>query len=234
MVPAACQTPPPNAVKNFVWKSGRCIRIGEEHCEPGFTLKDGQCVSVANPDCGDLVFNGKAGVHGKPICPEATYLDGERCSSIHEPQCPQGFKFDGEKCSAYQTPQCPSGSDFDKATQDCISTKTPECPSNQRFNGKHCAIITGQYMEFEYCPTESYEKECRRTPLGVACDGVQSQKQQDQTPQGNPGNPQGQGNIPGVNLQPNIDSNPGQWQERPQYGTGTQGSQGWAQQPAAV
>jgi hypothetical protein len=35
-----------------------------------------------------------------------------------------------------------------------------------------------------------------------------------------------------VSQQPIIGSNPGQWQEHPQYGIGNQGSQGWGQQSA--
>lgn len=58
----------PQCPKTFSWKGDKCVRIVEEYCELGYILKDGQCISGAIPNCGNLIFNGKACVDGHPHC----------------------------------------------------------------------------------------------------------------------------------------------------------------------
>lgn len=165
----------PICPKSFSWKGDKCLRIVEEHCEPGYILKDGQCVSSAIPDCGNLIFNGKAYIGGQPRCPEGSYLEGESCLSPVDPRCPQGFKFNGNKCRSEKAPQCPSSTVYDKSSQDCVSVVKPTCPGNDMFNGKHCAVCTGDCMNFQFCPTESYGKGCQLTRNGIVCSGPQEQ-----------------------------------------------------------
>ncbi|KAJ5681786.1 uncharacterized protein N7477_001726 [Penicillium maclennaniae] len=202
----------PQFPEAFSWKGGRCVRVTEERCEPGFVLKDGQCISMPNLIAETCLSTAKPA----PVVSLAALRELISKGRVAFPSSTRNARKASDS-TAKDVVLCASGTVYDKSSQECVSIVKPKCPENQVFNGKYCAITTGECMDFQYCPTESYGKNCQLTVDGVVCNGRQEGQN----------SPIGQ--IP-VNNWPindgNFNQNTGQWREplpNGQLNTGYQG-----------
>ncbi|KFY91524.1 hypothetical protein V500_04629 [Pseudogymnoascus sp. VKM F-4518 (FW-2643)] len=139
-----------------------------ESCGPGYTLRNGECVSEVEPACEQgATFNGTVCVGSEPSCGPGTAFDGTECASIDDPICLIGLKWNGQKCISENNPTCNPRTQWDASSKECIGENPPQCPPGQRFNGERCALDSGDYMEFQYCPAGSTKHFPQAGRLGV-------------------------------------------------------------------
>ncbi|OJJ46420.1 hypothetical protein ASPZODRAFT_16186 [Penicilliopsis zonata CBS 506.65] len=159
----------PDCPPGYHWTKddNKCVSDTLADCQEGYTRRqNGQCESDKQPECPvphtHWDRDRQKCVGDSPVCPPGQHFDGiSACVLDLPPDCPQGFSLRDHKCFADKGPVCQPNTQFNKHSGVCEAMLEPECPPGSSFVQGRCALISGDCINFQFCP-----------PLGALMPGM--------------------------------------------------------------
>ncbi|KAE8137074.1 hypothetical protein BDV38DRAFT_283461 [Aspergillus pseudotamarii] len=146
---------------------GECVSKRKVKCKTGdlvgkdfvgYDPKNGECFSkhdkIRCDDGAEWDPKIQTCLGTKSKCEDGTSIpEGGECVSQEIPRCPdpERFEFNGKKYVLKKGPDCAPG--FRLLKGECVSEIGPACGYGQVPKDGRCVLVSGDCMEFEFCPT---------------------------------------------------------------------------------